>query len=54
MNHITIVGSDAEPWGNHIRAEQEIQRLDGIASNEITSTRQEVETIASKYGAHMP
>jgi UDP-N-acetylenolpyruvoylglucosamine reductase len=50
----SLFGSDAEPWGDHVRAEQEARRLEAIASSDLHSTWQEVERIASKYGAQVP
>lgn len=49
-----LFGSNATPWSDHVRAEQEVQRLDAVASSDITSTWQQVELIASKYGAQVP
>jgi Flp pilus assembly protein TadD len=50
----SLFGSDETPWGDHIRAEQEVQRLAEIASRDISSTWQDVEEVASKYGAEVP
>jgi len=50
----TIFGSDATPWSDHLQAESQLQKYDSIASADVHSTFQEVENIASKYGAQVP
>jgi hypothetical protein len=50
----TLFDSNATPWNDHLRAEQEVQRLDVLASADIHSTWETLEQIASKYGAQVP
>lgn len=49
----SIFGSDASPWSDHVRAQQEVQKLTAVASRDISSTWQQVESVASKYGAQV-
>ncbi len=50
----TLFDIDATPWSDHVRAENEVKRLESIASNDVHTTWQDVETVASKYGAQLP
>jgi hypothetical protein len=50
----TLFDSDATPWSDHLRAQQEIVRYEKLAATNVATTWQEVETIASKYGARVP
>lgn len=50
----SLFNSDATPWSDHLRAEQEAERLTAVASKDIASTWQEIENLAGKYGARLP
>lgn len=49
----TIFGSDATPWGDHVQAVQEVNRLEAVARGDVATTWQEVEDVARKYGVQM-
>ncbi len=50
----SLFGADATPWSDHVRAQEEVQRLAGVAAGDIKSTWQQIEVLAAKYGAQMP
>lgn len=50
----TLFDSDATPWSDHVQAEQKIKSLAASASEQVSSTWRDIETIASRYGAKAP
>ncbi len=47
-----LFGSDATPIGDHVQKEQELDRLDDVADNDIEITWRNVQDVALQYGAH--
>ena len=50
----TLFDSSETPWNDHLQAEQELQKYENVASADVRSTFEEVEEVASKYGAKVP
>ena len=50
----TLFGSDETPWSDHVQAEAEVDRLQQQASDDIQTSWQNLEDVASKYGAQVP
>ena len=49
----SISGSDATPWADHVQAEKRVVELGRKASADVSSTWQNVEDMAFKYGVQM-
>ena len=50
----TLFGSNESPWSDHLQAEEELKKYEAAATADIRTTFQEVEEVASKYGARVP
>lgn len=49
----SLFDSQATPWSDHMRAVQEVNRLDSESQTDVQTTWQSVEDVARKYGVQM-